>query len=116
FDSLLQRIVTTKARTLARVDGITGRRRWTRQPTDRDLARVLRIQDEAVPKTVPLMPMMGKGGTAWGDLWRAGYHEGITHVHQFYTRRNLIALGTLCELVENEPRRIRDSLRFWISS
>lgn len=116
FDPLLGTRFTSKARRLARVDGITGRRHWTRQPTARDLALVARIQDEAIPKTAPLVPMMGKGGSAWGDLWRAGYHEGITHVHHFYTRRNLIALAGLWELVENEPKAIRDALRFWISS
>ncbi len=116
FDSLLGTQCTKKARRLARVDGITGQRYWTRQPTDRDLALIARIQAEAVPKTVPIVPMMGKGGVAWGDLWRAGYHEGITHVHHFYTRRNLIALAGIWELVENEPKSIRDALRFWISS
>lgn len=116
FDPLLETAFTSKARRLARVDGITGRRRWTRPPTDRDLALVARIQDEAIPKTAPLVSMMGKGGSAWGDLWRAGYHEGITHVHHFYTRRNLIALAGLWELAENEPKSIRDALRFWISS
>lgn len=116
FDSLLQSRLTSKARRLARVDGITGRRHWTRQPNSRDLELVARIQGEAVSKTVPIVPMMGKGGAGWGDLWRSGYHEGITHVHHFYTRRNLIALGGLHELVENEPKPIRDALRFWISS
>jgi hypothetical protein len=116
FDTLLQTEVRGKARRLARVDGMTGRRHWVRQPTDRDLELVARVQDEAVPRTVPLIPMLGKGGVGWGDLWRAGYHEGITHVHHFYTRRNLIAVGALWELVENEPKPIRNALRFWISS
>lgn len=116
FDSLLRTECTGKARRLARVDGMTGRRYWTRQPTDRDVALIARVQDEAVPKTIPLVPMMGKGGVAWGDLWRAGYHEGVTHVHHFYTRRNLIALARMWELVENEPKSIRDALRFWVSS
>jgi hypothetical protein len=80
------------------------------------LALVERIQYEAVPKSVPVALMMGKGGAAWGDLWRAGYHEGITHVHHFYTRRNLIALAAIWELAENESKAIRDALRFWISS
>jgi hypothetical protein len=116
FDTLLQTEVSGKARRLARVDGMTGRRHWVRQPTDRDLDLVARVRDQAVPRMVPLIPMLGKGGVGWGDLWRAGYHEGITHVHHFYTRRNLIALGALCELVENEPKPIRNALRFWISS
>lgn len=116
FDPLLQTTLTSKARRLARVDGITARRHWTRQPSDRDLELVARIEGEPVPPTVPIVPMMGKGGAGWGDLWRSGYHEGITHVHHFYTRRNLIALGGLYALVENEPKPIRDALRFWISS
>jgi hypothetical protein len=101
---------------LARIDGITGKRHWSRPPNVNDLELLTRIQEEPVPGTVPLIPMMGRGGTAWGDLWRAGYHEGITHVHQFYTRRNLIAIGALFELVANEPSSVQDSLRFWISS
>lgn len=116
FDSMLESERASKARRLARVDGITGGRHWTRQPTDRDLELLARIENEAFPHTVPLAPMMGKGGAAWGDLWRAGYHEGITHVHHFYTRRNLIAVAGLWELMENEPKPVRDPLRFWISS
>ncbi len=77
FDSLLDTEYTIKARRLARVDGITGRRHWAREPTKHDLKLIARIQYEAVPNTVPLVPMMGIGGTAWGDLWRAGYHQGI---------------------------------------
>lgn len=116
FDSLLKSEITGKARRLARVDGVTGRRHWSRPPNQEDIDLVARIEATAIPKTIPLSPMMEKGGSGWGDLWRAGYHEGITHVHHFYTRRNMIALGVLCELVENEPKPVRDALRFWISS
>ncbi|MGH8542738.1 MAG: DNA methyltransferase [Gammaproteobacteria bacterium] len=116
FDSMLESERASKARRLARVDGITGGRHWTRQPTHRDLELLARIENEPFPNTVPLAPMMGKGGAAWGDLWRAGYHEGITHVHHFYTRRNLIAVAGLWELMENAPKPFRDPLRFWISS
>ena len=116
FDSLLQMKFTSKARRLARVYGTTARQHWSRQPNDYDLELIARIEEEAIPSTVPIVPMMGKGGSAWGDLWRSGYHEGISHVHHFYTRRNLIALGQLYALVENEPKPIRDALRFWISS
>jgi transposase-like protein len=116
IDSLLQTDIARKARRLSRVDGITGRRHWSRRPNDSDMEVLMRIQGEVIPRTVPMAPMMGKGGAGWGDLWRSGYHEGITHVHQFYTRRNLIALGALFEIAENEPKGIRDALRFWISS
>jgi hypothetical protein len=31
----------------------------------------------------------------WGDLYRGGYHRGITHVHHFYTWRNFLTIGHL---------------------
>jgi DNA modification methylase len=33
-------------------------------------------------------PMMLKGGEHWADIYRSGYHKGITHSHQFFTSRN----------------------------
>lgn len=33
-------------------------------------------------------PMMLKGGQNWADIYRSGYHKGITHSHQFFTPRN----------------------------
>jgi len=116
FDDLLGRELVEKARTLARVDGVNGKQLWSRLPSAEDLELFDRIQNEPVSRYFPLTPMMGRGGEAWGDLWRAGYHEGITHVHHFYTRRNLIALAVLHELIESEPASLRDALRFWVSS
>jgi adenine-specific DNA methylase len=50
----------------------------------------------------------------WGDLHRNGYHTGITHVHHFYTRRNLIALGALWKEAEKYPEHLSLALKFWI--
>lgn len=115
-DSILNCERTSKMRRLVRVNGISGGRHWEHQPTNHELETLKRIEKADLPNIIPIAPMMWKGGTAWGDLWRAGYHEGITHVHHFYTRRNLIVLASLWELVEKEPRPIRNALRFWISS
>lgn len=116
FDDLLQQQRVSKSRTLVRVDGVTGNRQWSRPSTAYDLDLLHRIRDLSVPSHYPLIPMMRKGGVAWGDLWRAGYHDGMTHVHHFYTRRNLIALAVLQELIEDAPANIRDALRLWVSS
>lgn len=52
---------------------------------------------EAFPaKWFPTEKMMFKG-TEWGEFWRAGYHQGISKVHHFYTKRNLIVLAELFE-------------------
>ena len=50
----------------------------------------------------------------WGDLYRSGYHRGITHLHHFYTRRNLTIFAALWQRVATSP--LRDALRFWLLS
>ena len=116
YDPILKTRRRAKTRRVARVDGMTGRKHWSRAPSDSDLEKLRQVQDTPLPDSVPIVPLMGKGGEKWGDLWRAGYHEGITHAHHFYTRRNLIALGILHDLIENEKKPVRDALRLWVSS
>jgi len=43
---------------------------------------------------VPVVPMMFKGAN-WGDMYRAGYHYGVSHVHHFWTSRNLAVLSAM---------------------
>ena len=52
----------------------------------------------------------------WGDLYRRGYHRGITHLHHLYTRRNLIVLATLWRHAASFSETMRDALRFWLLS
>ena len=47
-------------------------------------------------------------------LYRSGYHQGISHLHHFYIRRNLIVFSTLWRLTASSP--LRDVLRFWLLS
>ena len=115
-DELLDFDITIRRRVLARINGDTHGRHWSRAPNSRDLDLIARINSEAIPTSVPIIPMMGKGGTEWGDLWRSGYHRGITHVHHFYTRRNLIATGGIWSLIENESPDVRPALSLWASS
>ncbi len=115
-DDLLGGTRRVRERSIARVSGGAGGGQWTRAPRDSDLALLERIAAAPIPRGVPVAPMMGRGGEAWGDLWRAGYHVGITHAHHFYTRRNLIVLGTLHALIEDQPATMRDPLRLWLSS
>ncbi|MCS3902091.1 16S rRNA G966 N2-methylase RsmD [Methylohalomonas lacus] len=99
-----------RARKLARIYGVTGKTRWSRSPTKADLALLDRIADEPIPDCVPNVFI------PWGDLHRRGYHEGITHLHHFYTRRNLIVFARLWELTEDYDSGLRDALRFWLLS
>ena len=45
--------------------------------------------------------MMFKDGN-WGDIFRAGYHFGITNVHHFFQKRVLWTLSKIFKLIEND--------------
>lgn len=63
-----------------------------------------------LPDSIPLVEI------PWGDLYRRGYHQGITHLHHFYTRRNLIMFARLWERTEAYRSDLRNTLRFWLLS
>ena len=52
-------------------------------------------------------------GSQWGDSWRAGYHSGISRVHQFFYKRTLIYLSTLYDLIQKENMPL---LKIWFTS
>ena len=95
---------------LARVYGVTGTTRWSRPPTNADISLLDRIAQQPLPSSVPNVRI------PWGDLYRRGYHQGITHLHHFYTRRNLIIFSRLWELANESERDLLDALRFWLLS
>ena len=99
-----------RIRRIARVYGSSGKTMWSRPPSKADIALLDRIALEPIPDCVPsvLIP--------WGDLYRRGYHQGITHLHHFYTRRNLIVFSRLWELTGEYEDTLRDALRFWLLS
>ena len=108
FDKLVKVKVTERVRRPVWLYGVTGTHKWSRaiQPADRAL--LARIGETPLPPNVPCARV------PWGDLYRSGYHQGISHLHHFYTRRNLIVFGTLWKRVASSP--LRDPLRFWLLS
>lgn len=108
WDALLSERITGRVRRSVWIYGATGARTWSRpvEPTDRSL--LARISKTPLPDAVP------RAKVPWGDLHRSGYHQGITHLHHFYTRRNLIAFASLWQRANSSP--LRDALRFWLLS
>ena len=90
--------------------GTTGKKRWSRPVNKDDLDLIRQIGYGPLPDAVPLAEI------PWGDLYRRGYHFGITHLHHFYTRRNLILFARLWERTEAYRGHMRDALRFWLLS
>ena len=78
-----------RVRQLARVYGVTGTKRWSRPPLKSDIQLIEKIAAQPLPDGVPSVEI------PWGDLHRRGYHQGITHLHHFYTRRNLTVFARL---------------------
>jgi DNA modification methylase len=68
--------------------------RAEKTPDEFDKALLEKIEESSIPYWFPTEKMMFKG-EKWGDTWRAGYHAGVTHVHHFYTKRNLWVLSHL---------------------
>ena len=109
-DDVLDEKRAVRGRAMARVYGSTGKKQWSRSATAADLTLIEKLEAEPIPSCIPqaLIP--------WGDLYRKGYHQGITHVHHFYTRRNLIIFARMWERAESYRGALREGLRFWLLS
>ena len=109
-DSVADSRQSLRARRPARIYGSTDSRYWSRPPTKHDLALLERVEAAALPDSVPHVAI------PWGDLYRRGYHQGITHLHHFYTRRNLFVFARLWERAGDYGDALADALRFWLLS
>ncbi len=87
--------------------------RFERPPTSDDLARIDEASRLEPPRGCPNVRMLNRDGP-WGDLYRSGYHQGITHVHHFYTWRSFVSLGHLWHAAELSA--LPQAVRFLISS
>lgn len=110
YDDLLGAKRETRRRRMVWVYGSTNGQNWMRQKEPSDSKLFQRICNEPIPSEVPNVAI------PWGDLYRRGYHEGITHLHHFYTRRNLIVFAALWSEAEKQPTRIKNALLFWLLS
>ncbi len=109
-DDILDQNRKTRFRRPVWVYGLTNGKTWNRPAQSSDLRLLKRIESEPIPNCVPKLEI------PWGDLYRSGYHGGITHLHHFYARRNLISFSNLWEQVQEHQPELRDVLRFWLLS
>jgi hypothetical protein len=89
---------------------LPGRSRLVRDPTPQDLGL------DSLPRRMPWHPRNGFDSSR--PMWRRGHHElGIETVADFYSRRNLAALGLLWEAASRErDTRLRSALRFSLTA
>lgn len=110
FDSILGQKIIRKKRVPVRIHGRTGKLTWQRDPLPSDFDSISRANAYRLPQCAPLSPIV------WGDLYRSGYHKGITHLHHFYTRRSFLALSALWDATYDFPVNLRDALQFLVLS
>lgn len=110
FDEVLGTTIERRVRVPAIVYGTTNGRNWQRPAESSDLVVPDEASHEPLPTGAPVETL------GWGDLYRSGYHTGITHLHHFYTSRNYLALATLWEGVTAFDPDIQDALRLLILS
>lgn len=109
YDRLLQRQASRKKRIPAWIYGTTKGCNWDRKATEADVVRVKEIEDNYPLNDTPQE-------IQWGELHRAGYHYGITHLHHFYTARNYIVMSKLWKLTETYAENISDALKLLLLS
>lgn len=110
FDGLLGKPITRKKRVLARIYGQTNGKTWQRDAAVSDMEAVVRAEQTPLPAGTP------RAEIAWGDLYRSGYHKGISHLHHFYTPRNFLAVAKLWSMIEQYPENVRDALKLLVLS
>ena len=109
YDKLLKKIITRKKRKLAWIYGTSNGRNWDRAATTDDEVLIHELEKEFIPCNSPKL-------IQWGDLHRAGYHFGITHLHHFYTMRNYRVMSELWKLTETYPDKEADALKLLLLS
>ena len=106
-DPILGRKVTRRKRRPALIYGRTGTFNWRREATHEDASRFSEIE---YPAGTPLRKI------SWGELWRGGYHTGMTHLHHFYTPRNYCVFAHLWEKSSFLPDILKDAIRLLLLS
>jgi 16S rRNA G966 N2-methylase RsmD len=110
YDSILNKQITRRKRCPVRIYGQTGTEKWVRDANENDIRHLNEIEQMPYPSNI--IPKQ----IEWGELYRSGYHYGITHLHHFYTKRNFMVMTELWEQTKTFEPAIRDALQLLLLS
>lgn len=116
YDDILGSTAKKQKEKLVLVVYRVGKEVKQKEPDRSDFSLLDKIAKEGILDPVPVTSMMRRDSNAWGDMYRAGYHLGITHFHQFYYRRSLRAVAWLWSRVRQAPIGVQPRLRWWLQS
>ncbi|MFC1856141.1 DNA methylase [Thermodesulfobacteriota bacterium] len=99
YDSALKETIRQAKQIPVLINYTLGKKRHEKKPDEFDLALIEKIEKSEVPYWFPSDRMMEGKETRRNDKF------GITHLHHFYTKRNLWVLASVLEkLNKTEPR------------
>jgi DNA modification methylase len=75
-----------------------------------DLDLIKKIENLKHKNWYANIPMMFKGKN-WGDSYKKNNYPGITHVHHFYTKRNMLAMSIIFKKIKSNQHFL-----FWFLS
>lgn len=103
YDDFLHATISMSKQKPILINYSVGKEKFEKRPDENDLAIINRINAMPVPVWVPTDRMPEGGETRRNDKY------GLTHIHHFYTRRSLIAIGYLMEKVSSsaQPQKMR---------
>lgn len=110
IDPVLSKIHYRKKRVPVWLYGRTGKKTWNRKANSQDLKQFNAVQGKFSLGKVPVHKMN------WGILYRKGYHTGISHLHHFYSDRNLIVFSRLWEKTNAYTPDINAALKLLLLS
>lgn len=90
--------------------------RYKKKPDQYDIDLISTVENTPLENWFPIDPY-NNVGERWGDTWRAGVHFGLTHVHQFYSKRNQHFLSAIfAEIDKVEENEIKAKLKIAFNS
>ena len=92
FDDIIGEPIRQTKQVPVLISYIVDGEKIQKKPDKNDLSLLEKIENIKIPHWFPKDKIMFKG-EEWGDTWRAGVHAGITNIHHFYTKRNLLVLA-----------------------
>lgn len=109
-DPVLQKDISIKKRVPYKIYGITGKRKWSRYALDSDLTDYIELVKGLDYSKIPQKEIV------WGELYRQGYHYGISHIHHFYTNRNAVMFAYMWSQIEECAAELRNALKIFMLS
>ena len=110
YDTITGENQISKKRIPVKIYGRTGKKSWSRLTTKEDIDN---YDNQIATVGIKHFP---KYKINWGVLYRKGYHNGVTHLHHFYTRKNAVVFSRLWDKVSDYPKAYQNALKLLLLS